>query len=478
MADIPEWALKHRVRGTEIRFLNGQYYLYRVTSRYDPSIKRSRKVTLGYLGKITPGGLVKPRAARVLDELQYITNREYGASAFILSECSGTIELLRKHFPDEWKELAVCSIIRFFHSSPMKNMQLHYMASHLSDAIPDARISPGSVGSLLQNVGLRRQRIVDFMSNFVSGEQCVIDLTHVFSRSENVVAATLGHNSGGGFIPHLNIVLLTSIRGNHPSFFRMVPGSINDVSTIRMTMKEAGITGAEAVLVGDRGFYSNGNVRFLERERMRYILPLKRDSAFTDYSPAKGDTRTGFDGRFMFDGGVVWHSAVKRGKRRIVLFLDEELRTEEGRDMIARIKEGKGRMSSYHEQLQRMGTITVMTNTAARPNRVYELLKRRIEIEQTFDTFKNTLHADRSYMRDDMHMQGWMFINFVALLLYYRVYDLLFRKKMLKKYSPRDVLLLLSLVSKMKIGGRWALSEIPRQSRTLMEKIGIELPIP
>jgi hypothetical protein len=27
--------------------------------------------------------------------------------------------------------------------------------------------------------------------------------------------------------------------------------------------------------------------------------------------------------------------------------------------------------------------------------------KGRTEIEQAFDTFKNTLHADRSYMRDD-----------------------------------------------------------------------------
>ena len=81
-------------------------------------------------------------------------------------------------------------------------------------------------------------------------------------------------------------------------------------------------------------------------------------------------------------------------------------------------------------------------------------------------------------MRSDVSMQGWMFINFVALLLYYRVYDLLFRKKMLKKYSPKDVLLHLSLISKMKIGDRWVLSEIPKQSRTLMEKLGIEVPIP
>ena len=103
----------------------------------------------------------------------------------------------------------------------------------------------------------------------------------------------------------------------------------------------------------------------------------------------------------------------ERGKSRIVLFLDEDLRTEEGRDMIARIKEGRGRMSSYHEQLQRMGTIKVMTVTTARPNRVYELPKRKIEIEQTFDTFKNTLHADRSYMRDDV-FSGGIIVGYIS----------------------------------------------------------------
>ena len=104
-----------------------------------------------------------------MDELQYITNREYGASSFILSECSDAIDSLKTHFPDEWKEIAVCSIAQFFNSAPIKNMPLHYASSHLFDALPDARISPESVSNLLHYTGLRRQRIVDFMSNFVQG---------------------------------------------------------------------------------------------------------------------------------------------------------------------------------------------------------------------------------------------------------------------------------------------------------------------
>ena len=130
MADIPDWALKYREKGTEIRYLNGQYYLYRVTSKYDPAIKRSRKITLEYLGKITPDGLLKPKAVRVMDELQYITNREYGASSFILSECSDTIDLLKTHFPDEWKEIAVCSIMSISRTDYVNQRELGLNSKH------------------------------------------------------------------------------------------------------------------------------------------------------------------------------------------------------------------------------------------------------------------------------------------------------------------------------------------------------------
>ena len=53
MLKHPQWALKHKKKGTELRFINGHYYLYEITSKWDSKIKRSKKITLGILGKIT-----------------------------------------------------------------------------------------------------------------------------------------------------------------------------------------------------------------------------------------------------------------------------------------------------------------------------------------------------------------------------------------------------------------------------------------
>jgi hypothetical protein len=49
----PEWATKFREKNTELRKINGKYYLYSVKSEYNKEKKRSVKKTLGILGSIT-----------------------------------------------------------------------------------------------------------------------------------------------------------------------------------------------------------------------------------------------------------------------------------------------------------------------------------------------------------------------------------------------------------------------------------------
>jgi hypothetical protein len=52
-----------------------------------------------------------------------------------------------------------------------------------------------------------------------------------------------------------------------------------------------------------------------------------------------------------------------------------------------------------------MGTIAVVAKTSFNADEVFENQKARVEIESLFDTFKNLLHADRSYVSDEAHLQ-------------------------------------------------------------------------
>lgn len=49
----PEWALKHKVKNTELRKRGDNYSLYQITSKWCPQKKRTKKVTVKHLGTIS-----------------------------------------------------------------------------------------------------------------------------------------------------------------------------------------------------------------------------------------------------------------------------------------------------------------------------------------------------------------------------------------------------------------------------------------
>ena len=114
-----------------------------------------------------------------------------------------------------------------------------------------------------------------------------------------------------------------------------------------------------------------------------------------------------------------------------------------------------------------------MTNLVGKtPAEIYGLYKSRMEVETAFDAFKNTLDADRSYMQNDQALEGWMFMNYLALLAYWRILKLLVRMELLSKFSIKDLLIHLLHIQKIKINGQWHSAEITDKTKKLLVKLG------
>jgi len=322
------------------------------------------------------------------------------------------------------------------------------------------------------------------MQHYIQGSKYVaVDLTHVFSLSENVISSTLGHNNKGEYVPQINLFYLFSLDRMMPAYFRVVVGSVNSVKTLQLSVKES--RAENAVVVGDKGFYSEANVVALEQANLQYVLPLKRNSSLLDYGVLKGGDKAKFGGFFRYGRRVIWFYEYKvlEGGRRVVVFLDEGLRVEEERDVLGRIDEDRllgkevdvleveRRLSLFYENQFRFGTIGVVTSLGVSACEVFEILKSRVDIEQMYDSFKNVLCADRMFVRDDFQVEGWMFVNFVALLFYYQLRNVLVEHKLLARFSVLDVLVHLSRIYKIKIGDNWELSEIPKKTVKILEKL-------
>lgn len=146
-------------------------------------------------------------------------------------------------------------------------------------------------------------------------------------------------------------------------------------------------------------------------------------------------------------------------------------------DYLSRIPTHSDKYSlpGFMEKRGRFGTIALLTNKAGSDSKdIYEDYKVRNQVETMIDAMKNTLMADTSYMQNEDAFNGWMFINFIALQFYYKIYMLLKEKKLINNYSPKDLLMFLQHVRKVKINGTWITGEINGNTKKLIEKLGLK----
>ena len=587
----PEWATKFKEKLTELRCIGGRYYLYRISSKWDKERKVTRKTTHELIGRITqedgliPRGTkrVKPQSKADLNDKKIvgaISVKEFGATNYLASLGEDILAELKIQFPDIWQEIFALSLNRLLYRSPLKNMSLHYQSSFMSEKFPDLDLSKNTLTSLISKIGESRDCAAKFMSKFTSeSRHLIFDLTDIVSQSKKVQMSAKGYNSHYNFDPQVNLFYMFASDQQLPVFYRIFPGNISGMKALNLSIKESGAT--KALAIGDKGFCSEENIQMLEETVLDYILPLRRDSSYLNYSRLEQALYDkAFDGHFMHYGrpvfyytmpnykaiitnkkpenpnkfeayiyqengvqengaqgnGVQGNGAQGNGEyviwikeqlititqrqllaslkqtpaslgadseitdkelldglrrfviknkikgvnfdssKKTVIFVDRALRLEEERTYLSRIDdkvEGYD-LEGYQDKQLSFGTIGLITNCISHdPKSVYLNFKTRMEVETVFDTYKNLLEADRSYMQSDNSMNGWMFINHVSVMLYYKLLNLIKSKNMEGQISPQDVLVILQKINKVKINNEWHISEISSKNIKTLTKLGL-----
>ena len=466
---LPKWVKKLRQPKTEIKEIGGRYYVYEVSSAWDAQLKRTRKVSGKILGKITKEhGFIKRESYNQPPIRLPVISKEYGATVLLEEMMSDSISQLEKLFPNEWQQIVIAAYARLVHQSPLKNIELHYEHSYLSEKFPDAPVSSKVIGSTIQQLGKKRDQIRKFFTSIKNrGEYVLIDGTHVLNNS-NAELSEIGYSATKAYRPQVNLLYIFDKEGHSPLYYRLLPGNIREVKSFQLSLKESGLS--KAVIIADKGFYSNANIQELEDNQLSYIIPLQRSSSLINYKALQPLDKKNLSGYFTYAKRTIWYST----NNKVTLFLDEELRLAEERDYLNRIETHpeKYSLELFHERQHTFGTMALISNIAeSTPETLYCQYKSRCAIEQLFDSFKNLLVADRTYMRTDEGLEGWMFVNFIALSWYYKIYAKLLDNNLLTHYSVSDVLQRSAKIKKVRINDTWYTSEITAKTQKLLTAI-------
>ena len=475
----PSWVLECKRKGTELRYLKGNYYLYEVTSKWNPDKKRSVKITGKLLGKITEAdGFVESEKARLRKQqlvVERIQVKDYGIYFIIEGLFVDTTKMLQKYFPDTWQTIVCLAFGRLVHRSALKNMLFHYSNSYLSEQYPDVTLSARHLSSFLRSLGQDRSRIVDFCRSFRQMNDCLLfDGTDIFSRSEKMEFPKLSKSKSGIFDDVMNVMCVFSAGQQMPVYYRLLPGNIKDMSAFKISLLESGVE--DGIIVLDKGFASESNIKALEDENLKFIISLPRDSSLIDYEKAKNGDKSQFDGYLKHAGRFIWYySCEVKNKKKVTVFVDEQFRNREEADYLDRIenKVGKHSIDTFHKKRHSFGTLALIENTQKNACDVYQFYKTRGEVETMIDALKNILDADRTYMQNQQTLEGWMFINLIALKWYYKILNLLKKHELNKNYAPMDLLMMLAEIKKVKINDIWHDAEKTQKTSDLLIKLGI-----
>ena len=477
----PAWATKFRQAGTELRLINGRYYLYSYKTVYDPLHKRPRKITGKILGRITEReGFIESDKSKLKQQANTVFHpsvgptREYGFSQYILDHFEGFYNELEKVFPEVWQSITLLAYCRLLYQSPIKNMPYHSENSWLYEHWQPGTLPDKKVSLLLSDLGRQREQAVRYMKTFIhEGEYLLADTTDILSKSSQIQLSKRGYNNKFDFEPQINTMYLYSAQSRMPVFYRLHAGNIKEVKAFKLTIKESGIH--HAIIIADKGFYSRQNIEALNAEQLQYIIPLKRDSSLVEYRAIKDNTFKQKDNYFQQEKRFIWYEEIPTSQPdKIFLFLDETLRLKEENDYLQRIVTHPEEYSQegYVETKDHFGSVGLLTNvTAKTPQDIYQAYKSRMAIEEMFDSLKNVIDADSTYMQNEDRLQGWMFINHIALQWYQQIYLLLKDRQLISKYSVRDFLMLLRDVRKVRINDQWYTAEFTKAVGKLLDKV-------
>ena len=149
--------------------------MYERFSKYDPEIKRSRKISGKCLGAITPEGLIKT-TRRLTEPKPNVLNDvvAVGNEVYFWENTAVMRRRLRKYFPDLWRQIYTAVYVRSALDPRFRRLQVHYENSLFSYLCPGLSFQRPGIRDLLEQLGRSRESIRCYMRKDLEDREAFI----------------------------------------------------------------------------------------------------------------------------------------------------------------------------------------------------------------------------------------------------------------------------------------------------------------
>jgi len=179
MANYPDWVLAHKEKGTYVNCVKGKYYLYAAHSERVPGTKIVRRVSDGYIGRITEeDGLIPAKDKVDGDVLVY----EYGLHMTALAISDGIYMGLQRNFRADAERVLIAGILLAAGGSANES---DFKSSYLSVAFPEVSFAQMLTDKQSTEAERCKRMVTDKLSGVIGDNVTLEDLARIHAAIIN-----------------------------------------------------------------------------------------------------------------------------------------------------------------------------------------------------------------------------------------------------------------------------------------------------
>jgi len=411
-------------------------YAYRVTSRYDPSLKRSvqKQEYLGVVIDKDRQEFKKPRkealehalSSGVEESLPERAILDYGDThALEVVTRDGNLWNTMQSVLGALFETVMCLIYyRIIIGSAMRYAENWYVGNIANQLYPKANLKSQRISELLfllSDEHLQRRFFEMYLKNVTTSGGIAIDSTGLPNQIDFPLCEWGHHN--GVIEKETRLILTVDIEEKMPLYFRAVAGNINDVNTLETTILEMQKQGIQTkISILDAGYCSETNITALYNAKISFLMRLPRGrklfkdliTQFSESLETKENIVT-YHKRAMFIKRVEVDLHGKKGFAYMVL--DPVRRGNEIQKIMLKQQEGENSAENDFNT-QNCGKMILISDKKLTENEVVPLYYSRQVAEQLFGISKDDLNILPIRTHSEETFRGYMFLNFLVLAVY------------------------------------------------------------
>lgn len=227
---LPLWALKFKESRTEIKCVKGGYYKYEVRYQYNKDKKRTDKITVRLLGKLseTEGFIVsdKNQLRQEAARLPMVDIKTFGLYHLFSNLLAAEIISLKASFKEDVIEkLLSFAMMRWAYQSPIKRVANYHAHDFCSEYWSKESMTDKQLSATLKFMGENRQSVVSWMKAQLpvpatNNSFVMMDSTHIATVSEQLGINARGYNPNHDFDKQIRLMYLFAAELNQPIYYR------------------------------------------------------------------------------------------------------------------------------------------------------------------------------------------------------------------------------------------------------------------